>query len=108
MTGRQLETLDLAPARVSSRRSVRVLDAAPYAGADRLDDGTRVPSPLHLCTHESPAPWLTSEQNEQLAVQPTADGAPGASPRKTQAAIDARAGWKTIEIFAALVPVEWG
>ena len=83
-----------------------MLDAAPYAGTDRLDDGTRVPSPLHLCT--PPAPWLTADQNERLARQPAADGAPDASLREPEAVLDARAGWKTIEIFVALVPVGWG
>jgi hypothetical protein len=51
---------------------------------------------------------LTAEQNERLARQPAADSASGTSLRETEAAIDARAGWKTIEIFVALVPVGWG
>jgi hypothetical protein len=76
--------------------------------ARQLDDGTRLRSPPRGCSRESPARWLTSEQNERLAQQHAADGAPGSSPRETEAAVDARAGWRTIEIFVALLPVGWG
>jgi hypothetical protein len=104
---RRLEALDLAVARVRSPRGLRVAEAAAYAGTDRLDDGTRLRSPPRSCSHESPAPWLASEQNERLA-QVGADAGPGRSPSEPEAVADARAGWKTIEIFVALLPVGWG
>lgn len=90
MAARQFQALDLAAAVVRS----------PWAG--RLDDGVWLRS--LSCSHESPAPWLTSEQNTRLA-QPHAANGP---PKETEAAIDARAGWKTIEVFVALLSAGWG
>jgi hypothetical protein len=99
---RRREALGLAAARVRSPWITRVVEAAAYAGTDRLDDGAR----LQSCSRESPAPWLTSEQNERLAQRHPAAG-PRSLSRETEAAVDARAGWKTIEVFVALLPVGW-
>jgi hypothetical protein len=107
MTARQREALDLAAARVRSPRSIRVVEAAAYAGTDRLDDGARLRSPPPSCSREPPAPWLTSVQNERLAQQHAADGA-AQFAEGTEAAVDARASWKTIEIFVVLLPIGWG
>jgi hypothetical protein len=106
MATRQLEVLDRTPDRVHSPRSIGLV--AAYVGTDRLDDGARFRPPPLSCSREPPAAWLTSEHNERLAQQHAADGAPGSSPRETEAAIDARTGWKTIEIFVALLPIGWG
>ena len=105
MATRQLEVLDLTPARVRSPRCIGL--GAAYAGTDRLDDGARFRPPPLSCSREPPATWLT-EHNERLAQQHAGDGAPGSSPTEIVAAIDARAGWKTIEIYVALVPIGWG
>jgi hypothetical protein len=80
MTAGQLEALDLAPTRVRSPQGIRAVAA----------------------------PWLTFERNERLAEQHAADGALCSSPTETEAAFHARAGWKTIEIFVALLPIGWG
>lgn len=50
-------------------------------------------------------PWLTAEQNERLAAHYTADRAPRPD---SESAIDSRAGSRMIEIFAAMLPIEWG
>jgi hypothetical protein len=58
---------------------------------------------------EAPGPWLTVEQNVWLARLCTADEAPWlAAAADLDAVIDSRAGCRTIEVFAGLVPVGWG
>jgi len=74
----------------------------------RLEAVALVRSPPRARWCESPASWLTSEQNERLAQHHAAGGAPGSLSSETEAAVDARAGWKAIEIFVALLPVGWG
>jgi hypothetical protein len=54
---------------------------------------------------EQPGPWLTAEQNLLLAVRPAAGGAPRTD---TESIVDGRTGGRMIEIFAAILPVEWG
>jgi len=107
MPARRIQAVDLAAARVRSPRGNRIVEAAAYAGSARLDDGARLRSP-RSCRLESPAPWLTFEQNELLAQQDEAAGAAGGSPSDPQAAVDARAGWAAIRILAALLPGGWG
>lgn len=52
-----------------------------------------------------PAPWLASEHNERLA-EAAAERRPRRTIRETE--LEARAGWRTIEIFVALLPTGWG
>ena len=58
---------------------------------------------------ESPGPWLTVEQNAQLAAAHTAahtsPHAPGPGPESD---LDSRTSCRVIEIFAAMLPIEWG
>ena len=49
--------------------------------------------------------WLPVKHNELLAAPWTADRG---SPRDPGGASDARAGCRTIELFAAILPIEWG
>jgi hypothetical protein len=49
---------------------------------------------------ELPARWLTVEQNQQLTAR-GADRAPLIDP-------DGHAGHRALEIFAALLSIEWG
>lgn len=53
---------------------------------------------------ELPAAWLTVEQNDLLATR-GAERAPRFDP---DAALDGHAGRRTLEIFAAILPFEWG
>lgn len=56
---------------------------------------------------EAPAAWLSPTQNELLAGPRATHPARGSSV-PSQATIDALASWRTIEIFAALLPIGWG
>lgn len=54
---------------------------------------------------ELPSRWLTVEQNEWLAAQ----HAGGRTPvRDAEAVVDSCASSRMIEIFAAMLPIEWG
>lgn len=56
-------------------------------------------------TAEPPGPWLTAEQNSLLAVRHAAGGAPDAD---TESILDSRTGFRMLEVFAAILSVEWG
>jgi hypothetical protein len=56
---------------------------------------------------ESPSAWRCVVHNEQIAVGLSSDER-GRGARRGDAVLDASAGWRTLEIFAALLPVGWG
>jgi len=57
---------------------------------------------------ELPAAWLTVEQNERLAAHHHADRADRAGASDAEAVVDSRARCRMSEIFAAMLPIEWG
>lgn len=89
-------------------RSVRVRGEEARVLFDRLDDGVRFRSARPWGLHDSPMPWLSSEHNERLAQQLAVDRSRGGSSNETEAVVEARAGWKMLEVFVALLPIGWG
>lgn len=97
----------LAP--VLARRAARRTPSAATAAGDAGEPlGDRLVRP----GHEPPGPWLTAAQNQLVAQSPRAavDSVFGehAARAVDQIEIDAQAGSRAIEVFAALLPVGWG
>jgi hypothetical protein len=88
--------------------SQRDRDRVPFAPGRRGVQGHRAgadagkQAPRERC--QLPVAWLTVEQNELLATR-GADRAPRFDP---DGALDGHAGRRTLEIFAAVLPFEWG
>jgi hypothetical protein len=83
--------------------AVRRARKEPHAG-DLARSRTRPWGSVTIVRGE-PGAWLPAEQNELLAARCTADRAPLPD---AGCVVDGRAGCRWIEIFAAMLPIEWG
>jgi hypothetical protein len=81
-----------------SRKEPQAAGIASRPGASAGQSST-------LARRELPGAWLTMEQNHRLAVQCTI----GRVPRPDAGCVsESRVGCRMIEIFVAILPIEWG